>query len=100
MGAQGCYTLLCYIYSCIIARPSDVGLPSLFIVALQYFTFFSSRMHIFKHSYLCTHARRGHYLVHLVLTFTMVMTYVYDKKSAPQADRGFLNDVQNTKLKL
>ena len=29
-------------------------------------------------------------------TKTMVITYVYAKNSAPRADRGFLNDVQNT----
>ena len=30
-------------------------------------------------------------------TLSMVITYVYaKKKSAPRADRGFLNDVQNT----
>ena len=27
--------------------------------------------------------------------FTMVITYVYAKNNAPQAGRGFLNDVQN-----
>ena len=27
---------------------------------------------------------------------SMVITYVYAKNSAPRADRGFLNDVQNT----
>ena len=30
------------------------------------------------------------------LAQTMVITYVYAKNSAPRADRGFLNDVQNT----
>ena len=45
----------CY-YSCIIARLSDVGLPALFVAALQYFKFFSVT---FKHSYLCTLASRG-----------------------------------------
>ena len=29
-------------------------------------------------------------------TQIMVITYVYAKNSAPRADRGFLNDVQNT----
>ena len=33
------------------------------------FTFFSSGMHIFKHSYLCTLASRGTLLVFLALTF-------------------------------
>ena len=28
--------------------------------------------------------------------YSMVITYVYAKNSAPLADRGFLNDVQNT----
>ena len=41
----------------------DVGLPSLFVTALKHFTFFSSGMHIFKHSFLCTLASRGHYQV-------------------------------------
>ena len=45
-------------YSCIIARLSDVGLQSLFVVELQYFTFFSSRMHIFKQSFMYTLASR------------------------------------------
>ena len=43
----------------IIARLSDVGLPSLFLWHLQYFIIFASRMHIFKHSYLCTFVSRG-----------------------------------------
>ena len=30
------------------------------------------------------------------ITISMVITYVYAKNSAPRADRGFLNDVQNT----
>ena len=54
--------------SCINARLSNVGLPLLFGVTLHYLTFSSSRMHIFKHLYLCTLASRGHYLVLFVLT--------------------------------
>ena len=68
---------LCY-YSYIIARVSDVGLSSLFVVALQYFTFSSSRMHIFKHSVLCTLASRRHYLVLLALTFRYIELYCID----------------------
>ena len=32
----------------------------------------------------------------LILSKSMVITYVYAKNSALWADRGFLNDVQNT----
>ena len=35
-------------------------------------------------------------LVHVLHAKSMVITYVYAKNSAPRADRGFLNDVQNT----
>ena len=31
-----------------------------------------------------------------MLSYTMVITYVYAKNSAPWADRGFLNDVQSS----
>ena len=31
-----------------------------------------------------------------LLYISMVITYVYAKNSAPRADRGFLNDIQNT----
>ena len=30
------------------------------------------------------------------ISISMVISYVYAKNSAPRADRGFLNDVQNT----
>ena len=32
----------------------------------------------------------------ILYSITMVISYVYAKNSAPRADRGFLNDVQNT----
>ena len=55
---EGC-NLSVIILASFIVRLSDVGLPSLVVAALQYFTFFSSRIHIFNHSYLCTLASRG-----------------------------------------
>ena len=48
----------CY-YSSIIARLSDIGLPSLFVATRQYLTLFVSGMLIFKHFNMCTLARRG-----------------------------------------
>ena len=45
-------------YSCIISHFQCWAAVTR-LAALQYFTFFSSRMHIFKHSYLCTFASRG-----------------------------------------
>ena len=51
-----------------IARLSDVGLPLLFVAALQYFKLSSSTMRIFRHSCLRALTGRGRCLVLLALT--------------------------------
>ena len=48
---------------------------------------FEARASQGKHEYTCRH--------NYLLPVSMVITYVYAKNNAPQAGRGFLNDVQN-----
>ena len=62
--------LKCYYLPCPLARLSDVGLPSLFVAALQKFNYVLIKYNGHFNNSLCVHLLVGvHYLVPFVFTF-------------------------------